>query len=276
MKTTIAVAALAALLPTFAQAQTLFSQNFNSSSTLSTYVGTGSGQFDAITPGSSNTASITGGALSLTKSANSTASFSRTTDLTTSSALLFQFDFSVSGNSVAQVSSNAPSTSGTVSFYLGSGLSSNTSAESGSSITARFNIGWTTTDGQWNLITPSGTTSANQTGSQTISWYVNNGSSSLTYTGPDASTNTVAAGAYDLWIGSTRSFAGTSVTTTGLNATDFKFRWSNSAANATLAFDNFAASAIPEPSTYAAIVGVAALVGSYWIRRSRRDGTSLS
>ncbi len=270
MKTPFLLVALCALLPSLARSQTLFSQNFGSSSTLSTYVGSGAGQFDAISVGGTSTASIAGGALSLTKSSSNTASFSRTTDLTTSSALLLQFDFSISGNTSAQTISTAQSGSTAVSFYLGSGLAATTSGETNGSVTARFNIGWTSTSGEWNLITPSGATSANQTGSQTVSWYVNNGSSSITYLGPNSSTYTVAAGAYDLWIGSTRSFAGTTVVTTGLAATDFKFRWGSGAGNATMTFDNISASAIPEPSTYAAIFGGIVLVGAVIHRRRRQ------
>ncbi len=267
MKTPFVVAAFSVFLPALAHAQTLFSQNFGSSSTLSNYVGSGTGQFDAITPGTGNSASVSGGALTLTKAANASATIARTTDLTASSALLFQFDFSISGNTAAQTSSTAQSNTSAISVYLGSGLTTSATGEGNSAVTARFNIGWTTTDGQWNLITPSGTTSANQTGNQTISWYVNNGGSSLTYTGPDSTSYSVAAGAYDLWIGSTRSFAGTSVTTTGLNATDFKLRWGNGAANAAMTFDNFAVSAIPEPSTYAAIIGGVMLLGAYFHRK---------
>ena len=261
--------ALTLLAAAAAHGQTLFTQDFSSSSTLSNYIGSGSGQFDAISPGTPNTATITGGALTLNKTSNNSAAIARTTNLPTSSALLVQFDFSISGNSVVQNSSNAQSNNSTVSFYLGSGLSTSTTGETNSSVTARFNIGWTATSGQWNLLSSSGTASANQSGSQTISWYVNNGSSNVSYTGPDAGSYSVAAGTYDLWIGSTRSFSGTAVTTTGLDATDLKFRWGASAANGTATFDNIAVSAIPEPSTYAALLGAAALVGAFWMRRER-------
>ncbi len=270
MNSRVLLAACFALPTLAARAQTLFSQNFNSSSTLSNYVGTGAGQFDAITVGGTGTATISDGALDLTKNSSNSATFARTTNLTSASALIYQFDFSIAGNTTAQTSSNAPSNTGSVSFYIGSGLTTSTTGEAAGAITARFNLGWTTTDGQWNLINPAGSVSGNQSGSQTITWYVNNSAASFSYTGPDSGTHTIAAGAYDLWIGSTRSFAGTSVTTTGLDATDFKFRWGNAASNATLSFDNFSVSAVPEPSTYAALLGAAALAGTAWYRRSRR------
>ena len=70
----------------------------------------------------------------------------------------------------------------------------------------------------------------------------------------------------------------TSVTLTSLNlshGSEVYLRWSfntNGANSQGLGLDNFSltASAVPEPSTYAAIAGAAALFGAMWHRRRRR------
>lgn len=70
-----------------------------------------------------------------------------------------------------------------------------------------------------------------------------------------------------------------SVTLSALNlapGASFYLRWNfstNGANSQGLGLDNFSltASAVPEPSTYAAVAGVAALTGAVWHRRRRRE-----
>lgn len=50
-------------------------------------------------------------------------------------------------------------------------------------------------------------------------WVINNTASTLTYTGPDNKSTTVAAGCWDLWVGTTRNLAGVTKATTGMSGT---------------------------------------------------------
>ncbi|HRH03945.1 MAG TPA: hypothetical protein PK809_13835, partial [Bacteroidia bacterium] len=90
-----------ALNSVFAQTP-LFTQNFNSSSTLSNYINSSSpnnGQFNAITTSSGMTASITGSALQFVRTSG-TGSFSRTTNFSQiPSGIIYKFDLNVTASS---------------------------------------------------------------------------------------------------------------------------------------------------------------------------------
>lgn len=50
-------------------------------------------------------------------------------------------------------------------------------------------------------------------------WVINNTDETLTYKGPDNNNTTLAAGCWDLWVGTTRNLAGVTKTTTGMSGT---------------------------------------------------------
>ena len=217
-------------------AQNVFSQNFNSSTTLSDYVespasGT-SNKFDGITSsGAGTTWSVAANNLTVSRTGNA-GSFTRisTTGTTTGEALWIEFDLSVA-------SSTTTTNAGTL--YVGDAFSATqNSGPTGSSVNSRLGINFTTTSGNFTLrnIT-AGTNSGTLSGVQKITWVINNTGSSLTYTAPDGSTETVQSNFADVWTGTTRTFNEIGATTNGVVLKDFKFVISNGTGSIT--FDNF-------------------------------------
>ena len=216
-------------------AQNVFSQNFNSSTTLTDYVaspasGT-SNKFDGITSsGAGTTWSVEANNLTVSRTANA-GSFTRisTTGTTTGQALWIEFDLSVA-------SSTTTTNAGTL--YVGTGYSNANSGPANTSTHSRLGINFTTTSGNFTLrnIT-AGTNSGTLSGVQKITWVINNTGSSLTYTAPDGSTETVQSNFADVWTGTTRTFNEIGATTNGVVLKDFKFVISNGTGSIT--FDNF-------------------------------------
>ena len=217
-------------------AQNVFSQNFNSSTTLKDYVaspasGT-SNKFDGITSsGAGTTWSVTANNLTVNRTGNA-GSFTRlsTTGTTTGQALWIEFDLSVA-------SSTTTTNAGTL--YVGNAFSATqNSGPTASSVNSRLGINFTTTSGNFTLrnIT-AGTNSGTLSGVQKITWVINNTGSSLTYTAPDGSTETVQSNFADVWTGTTKTFDEITATTNGIALRDFKFVISNGTGGIT--FDNF-------------------------------------
>ena len=217
-------------------AQNVFSQNFNSSTTLTDYVaspasGT-SNKFDGITSsGAGTTWSVTANNLTVNRTGNA-GSFTRlsTTGTTTGQALWIEFDLSVA-------SSTTTTNAGTL--YVGDAFSATqNSGPTASSVNSRLGINFTTTSGNFTLrnIT-AGTNSGTLSGVQKITWVINNTGSSLTYTAPDGSTETVQSNFADVWTGTTKTFDEIAATTNGIALRDFKFVISNGTGGIT--FDNF-------------------------------------
>lgn len=216
-------------------AQNVFSQNFNSSTTLTDYVespasGT-SNKFDGITnSGAGTTWSVAANNLTVNRTANA-GSFTRisTTGTTTGQALWIEFDLSVAATT-------AQTNAGTL--YVGTGYTNANSGPANTSTHSRLGINFTTTSGNFTLrnIT-AGTNSGTLSGVQKITWVINNTGSSLTYTAPDGSTETVQSNFADVWTGTTRTFNEIGATTNGVVLKDFKFVISNGTGGIT--FDNF-------------------------------------
>ncbi|MCX6938734.1 MAG: hypothetical protein NTU80_12745 [Verrucomicrobia bacterium] len=257
----VALTFAAGLSSSTALSQTLFNQAFNSSSTLADYINAATpsnGQFNAITSVANNTASISSGALVYAKNSSSSAGFSRTTDFSpTPSALLLQFDLSISGNSTEQSSSSE------VVIQVGSGFSTSVGAESTSNVHSRIALNWTTTDGQWSIrrggSAGASNVSANTTGTQTIRFYINNSGPTLNYLGIDNNNYSLINDAYDVWIGSSRApnLTGVVATSGEVSLTDFKFTYASTAENAIITFDNLTITAIPEPASFVFITALA-------------------
>ena len=217
-------------------AQNVFSQNFNSSTTLTDYVaspasGT-SNKFDGITSsGAGTTWSVEANNLTVSRTANA-GSFTRlsTTGTTTGQALWIEFDLSVAAT-IAQTNAGT--------LYVGNAFSATqNSGPTASSVNSRLGINFTTTSGNFTLrnIT-AGTNSGTLSGVQKITWVINNTGSSLTYTAPDGSTETVQSNFADVWTGTTRTFNEIGATTNGVVLKDFKFVISGGTGSIT--FDNF-------------------------------------
>jgi hypothetical protein len=214
------------------KAQTpLFSQNFNSSSTLSTYINSSSpsiGQFNAITTSSGTTASITSSALQFVRTGG-TGSFSRTSNLSpVPSGIIYKFDLNVT----------ASSNTGTVArWQVGSGFGTSNSAEPDNNCYAQFAIDFRTGNNFRINDLKNNNTSSNFTGgtSRTITWVLNKSGATLSYNAPDGTVKTVANDRTDLWVGNSRVITGDNVDDNG-NISDLKFVMSNG--TGTILMDN--------------------------------------
>ena len=240
-------------LPFVGKAQ-LFQQDFSSSTTVSNYANATTptnGQFNAIsTSGAGTVLSInTTGSnkLRFARTGNAGA-FSRTTDFSpTPSSLLYRFDMTLSSNSTA--------TTNAATFQIGSGFGTANSTETNASTHSRLGVNFTTTAGQFSLRDiVGGTSSANFTGTQTITWAINNSGSPLTYKAPDGSFETVANDTQDIWVGTTKVFNDIAATTNTQTLTDLKFVISG--ANGTIDFDNFLVDPIPSIPTSSAATSI--------------------
>lgn len=217
-------------------AQNVFSQNFNSSTTLTDYVaspasGT-SNKFDGITSsGAGTTWSVAANNLTVSRTANA-GSFTRlsTTGTTIAQALWIEFDLSVAAT-IAQTNAGI--------LYVGNGLSATqNSAPNGTLVNSRLGINFTATSGAFTLRNVgTSTNTGTLTGVQKVTWIVNNTGSSLTYNAPDGSTATVQTNKADVWTGTALAFDEMAATTNGIALKDFKFVLSNGTGSIT--FDNF-------------------------------------
>lgn len=231
----------------------LLQQDFSSSTTVSSYVATTptNGQFNAIsTSGAGTVLSInTTGSnkLRFARTANAGA-FSRTSDFSpTPTSMMYRFDLAVSGNSTAQTTA--------ATWQVGSAYGTANTTESNANTHSRIGLNWTTTAGQFSIrdLTNSAN-SANFTGTQTITWVINNSGATLSYRAPDGTEETVGNDSYDLWIGTTKSFNDIAATTASQTLTDLKFVLS--AGTGTVDIDNILIDPIPSIPTSAAATSI--------------------
>jgi hypothetical protein len=220
----------------------LFQQDFSISTTVSDYVNAAptNGQFNAIgTSGAGTVLSInTAGSnkLRFARTANA-GSYSRTTDFSPiPTSLMYRFDLTVSANSVAQTTAAV--------WQVGSAYGTANSAESNANTHSRFGLNLTSTAGQFSIRDiGASVNSTNYTGTQTITWIINNSGVTLTYKAPDGSFETVADDKADLWIGTTKEFNEISATTTTQTLSDLKFAFT--AGSGTVDIDNILIDPIP-------------------------------
>ncbi len=210
----------------------LLQQDFSSSTTVSSYVSAtpNSGQFDAIaTSGGGMVLSInTGGSnnkLRFARATTNAGSFSRTTDFSpTPTSLIYKFDITVSGNSVAQTTA--------ATFQVGSSFGIANSSESNANTHSRFGVNFTATAGQFSIRDlTTALNSSNFSGTQTITWVINNSGASMNYTAPDGSDESIANDTWDLWIGTTKSFNDRIAQTALQTLTDIKFAFTAGTGN---------------------------------------------
>jgi|GEM_PF-1798939 len=200
--------------------QTIFSQDFSSSTSVTSYVSAtpNNGQFNAITVAGTNTVSISGGELSFTRG-NNNGSFTRSASFSpTPTAIVFSLDLTVS--------STSGNTNAAAAFQVGSSYSTATNGlETNANTYAQFGIDFRgTTNFRLRDITSGATTANYSVGTTyTITWAMNNSGSTLNYTAPNGTAETVANDRADLWIGTTRLFNEVTVQTAGGTMSDLKF-----------------------------------------------------
>lgn len=251
----------------------LFSQDFSSSTTVSSYVSAtpSIGQFTSINNATNNPTSIISGALRYTKTGGSTGYFARTANFASTPTLIqIKFDF--------QVSAQASGEDNVATFYVGDNLTDNTSI-SNSQFHSRISFNFSATAGSFGLRdVGAGTNGANTfAGKQTITFVVNNSGSTQTYTPPGGGTESVANDSYDIWVGTTKEINDGAATTASAELKQFKFLYPSSSANATLEFDNFIITELTTlPISLTSFTGkpVDQAVLLNWVTASEKDNQS--
>jgi hypothetical protein len=229
-------------------AQTLFSQNFSSSGSVASYVNAApnTGQFNAITTAGTSNVSISSGALQFVRGNNS-ASFTRSTSFSpTPTAVIYQFDLTVSGTPSVNATSVAT-------FQVGSNYSTGTNGvESNFNTYAQFAIDFRGTGNfRLNDISNNNTSSNFSNGtSRTVTWAMNNSGNTISYQAPDGTIATVANDRADIWVGTSLIFNDAVVETTNGSITDLKFAFTGS--TGTITIDNMLIQvlAIPQVSAF--------------------------
>ena len=229
---------LAALVPFITQAQ-IFTQNFNSSNTLSNYIDTSPniGQFNAISTGNNNfTTTINNGALRFNRIGDGTMYAYRNFNFNTNPRLVeLKMDFEASDNEINK--------NNVFAVFVGSGFT-NASHGSNSTFASRFGISTRGSVGSFRVSTidniGGAPSTADFSGKQTIRFIVNNTTQSQTYTAPTGNNETVAAGKMDLWVGNTRGINDFSLKNTDIKGviSGFKIQATSKTGIGIFDFDN--------------------------------------
>jgi hypothetical protein len=250
----------------------IFSQDFSSApdGPVATYANAttpDSGQWNTIsTSGAGVAVSVSAGSLQFDRATANSGSFTRTTDFSPTPVLVvYKFDLSVSGNTVAQTSAAV--------WQMGSGFNQNAnSAEVNANVHSRFGINFTATDGTFQFRDIGGSAnSGNFSGLQSVMWIINNSGASASYMAPDSSVQSIGDDKWELWAGTTQVFDERNATTIGQVLTDLKFAYESGTGR--IIMDNFEIQAVPEP-VHVGLYGAVGLLGisglQIWRDRKRK------
>ena len=196
----------------------LFNQTFSSGSSIPSYVSApgAPNKFNSIlTSGVGTVVTVPApGVLSFARTSGS-GTFSRSTNLApVPSTMIYKLDLSVVCSS---------STTNVAQFKVGDGFSATNTPELNSTTWGRFGIDFVASNQFRIRNLSSGTTSAAFSGTQAVMWVLNNGNSTITYTGANGSPETLQADRMDLWVGTTRVMDEMLSTTPTLTLADLKF-----------------------------------------------------
>lgn len=226
------------LSPLLMAQTTVFEQDFQASSTVGDYIGSGVNQFTDLTASSGTSVNIASGRLLYDRtSAGGSGRFVKTTSFAGNpNTLYLQFDM--------EVPTSAASQSSAITLRLGSGFTDNGTIPSDATTYAKLYVNFVGASGGFQLRDQEGSqnSSFTYTGSQQITWVLNNSGASIPYIGPDGNSYNLANDKHQFWVGATKAF------TSDLNATTATQSLSNikmifsGGSNGTLgsvAFDNF-------------------------------------
>lgn len=217
----------------------LFIQDFSGSNTVTDYISAtpNNMQFNSISSsGSGSTISITDESLTFTRTGNA-CSFARTSDFNPiTNVLQYKLKISVSGNTASQTSAAV--------FQVGSDFGTANSAETIADTYARFAINLTSTNSVWQIrdIT-NGQNSINLSGSQEITWVLNNSEVPIIYFSPSNQYETIGIDKADIWAGTAKLFDDVDIQTTTQTISDLKFAFT--AGNASISVDDFYIDPLP-------------------------------
>ncbi len=204
------------------QAQFLLNQNFNSSTVVANYIGTGTDQLTYIgvtTRSSSNSVYGSGNRINLQRYSGGAALVKSNLTSTPATFIRAKFKINVPFNSIP---TTIPQTQATI--YFGSNLQ-DTTLTTGEVRHSSVGIGFGSSTKFYlrTQVSPNLNTIDTLVGEQEINWFINNSGASLDYANPTGSgTTTLDNDKYDLWIGSTRVFSNQPATTATADITGFK------------------------------------------------------
>lgn len=219
----------------------LFTQNFSSSTTVTDYVSAtpNSGQLNGISPSVTGLeTTIENGALRFNRTANVSITAYRNFDFAVKPTFVqLKMDFEATANV-------AGTQTPIFSVYIGS-LFSFTGTSIASAYASRFGILTQANSGEFKIGTVDNIGGAPQSatfsGRQTITFIVNNSGTDQSYTAPNSSTEMVANGKMDVWIGTTRGINDFSLknTTSPLgDISGFKIQATSQSGTGVYDFDN--------------------------------------
>ena len=214
----------------------IFTQSFNLSSTLTDYFSDppSTDQFRVIgVSGGGATIDIVSNSLVMTRNSGNSAYAERNYNfLTLPAGLLFQFDFSVSGTHTAATNAFY--------VYVGADVANTAGNPSNANIYARFSINTTANSNEFQIrdITNSATSPNIYTGTQRITWVLNNTGGVKNYLGPNGINQNIDDDKADIWVGTNLEFENVNVQTITQNILRFKFLASSWTNGTTFSIDN--------------------------------------
>jgi hypothetical protein len=226
------------------KATVLFSQDFNSSSSISSYIGSGPGQWNAFA-GSYVSVGIVNSALSYTRGSSGSGSFSRTTPLNPPpEAIMYKFILNVTGNSAT--------TANAAIWQVGSGFGTASAIETDTRVHSRFGIDLTGTAFAQNtyrfIDQNNGIPSQDFSGPKLVTWVINNSGRPLNYSIPNKGSFSVGNDHWDMWVGNQQVFNEIGAVTAGQSLSNLKFFYGKG--SGTITMDDFQISTlsnVPEP-----------------------------
>ena len=192
------------------------------------------------TNNAADTIEISGdGVMRMNRAGTGTVYIVRNTNFTGSpGALMVSLDFNCE--------SNNSNSSGAVQFMLGQSFANSNSEPSSSDKHSLFYVNTKNAPtNAWGVNSISGSSASAFTTTETITWYVNNSSSSISYIGPDGSSNTIADDTYDLWVANTLYYDDAPANSSTASLNNFEIRIGGG--NGTYTVDNILIQEIPPP-----------------------------
>jgi hypothetical protein len=255
----------------------LFTQDFESSSTVSDYVSAvpDSGQFNGITTGQSGlVTTINIGALQFERTDTATMYAYRNFNFTENPTLVqLKFDFELSNY---QAGTQNP----TFSVFIGNSFSSG-SFGTNSTYASRFGIVGKDGTNEFKVTTVDNIggapSSSDFAGKQNITFVVNNSGSDQTYNAPNGSVESVPNGTMDLWVGNTIAIDNFSLRNTvspTADITGFKIQATSQSGLGTFTFDNIEfKDLLGNTGTGTGATGIKSLVHPHiWVSPSDKQG----
>ena len=190
----------------------IFNQNFNSSSSLPTYISAtpNNGQFTSVnTTGSGTIVSINSNKLRFNRSAAADYGyFARTTDFSpVPDVIQYKAEVTVSGNTAGVTQNQVAVFQVGKGFVDGNNALTGTPLENNALLHSRLGINFAPTAGQFSFRDISGAlSSAVFSGAQSFTWVMNNSSKTVSYVAPDGSDELLAVDRWDLWVGNVKIF----------------------------------------------------------------------